>query len=536
MAFSIFLDLLRRTAAECLAAAVLEQFPGVRLIGGHATSTGFFYDFIFPFAFQSEFLPLIEERVRWIVKERRPIKTVEMMPENASSMFESRGQDIVAEVVKNQKNVLVELFQMGDFIDYCHLPYLPNVKEMTAFKLCEYVIEKNRTRLYGTAFTCREDLKKFIRSKQSLKIKDHIEWGEELQLYVPYQNGWSWLPKGEKLRQILISFWKSQLYDQGFDFVSTPRFPVCSSCPISEMTSAHLHLLSAHLKKQGTVRLVEGSSILQTEDNGPFLGLLSSRSFWTDQAHIYCSEHRFLQECISSLQFILKISKILSFEEYRIVLCSSGPRHKRLSNHWKKGERVLIQALQDARLEYAIDDTVQLLNGPRVEIRIKDILGREWSGPFIGLDCIQPIQFGLQNAVIVRSMFNSLERIVALLLEKNDGMLPFWLASEQARIIAVGEKQMDYAGELSRFLSSYGLRVKVEWEDEKLSKRMYNALSEHVPFAIVVGQNEADSRTVSVRACRSEETQRMSWEALSDLLTRESCELAQHTGNLNFEN
>ena len=522
------LDVLRRTAAEIMAAAVLERFPNVKLIGGQSTPVGFYYDFIFPFSFQKEFLILIEERMRLIIKEKRPIKTLEIIPDNAGALLDHHSQEIRAQLVRSQNDVLVRLFQVGDFIDFCCPPYLVDTGEIKAFKICEFSEEAREElgsfiRLYGAAFFEAQELKKFLKSDQSLKIKDHIELGKELDLFSPCREMgagfWRWHPKGEFLRQELLKFWTEEMRNKNFEFTSTPRQYHLHRqyCPVAELSMSHIQLFSANFcaNNQATVRLAECSFVQPPKSDKILCGMLDSQAYFRDQGHIFCAEEHLIEECISSLQFILKISKILSFEEYRLVLCSSSTYHKKHQASWKKSERLLIQTLRLSQLKYTVDEKAGVLHGPRIEVRIKDALGREWTGPFLGLDCVQ----SMQHIIIVLSMFSSMERTVALMLEKNEGVLPFWLAPEQVRVIAVNEQQAKYARDLSCTLQSLGIRVQVDQQNEKLSKRMYNAMFDHVPYAVVVGKREEQSRMATVRAYNRKETESMSLEMLVQKLT-----------------
>jgi threonyl-tRNA synthetase len=523
------LDALRRTSAEVMAAAILELFPNAQLIGGGQTIVGFYYDFHFPFSFKNEFLTLIEERIRLIVKEKRPIKILEMMPENAGALLAHKGQNTRAEAVRAQRDLLVSMFQMGEFVDYGHPPYLSDAGDAAVFKVTEFSEEEHEelgsfTRFYGTAFFDSVDLKKFIKSGQSLKFKDHVQWGKQLDLFSPCREIgpglWRWHPKGESLRHILLNLWKEESSKQNFQFISTPRHYKRHYCPISEIAASHIQtFISISSRADLPVRLAECAYVQPPESDPLLNGMISSLAYFRDQEHIFCSEEQLLEECISSLQFILKNSKILSFEEYQLALCSRGANHKKAHPSWKKSERLLIQALRHSQLEYIVDDKTEVLNGPRIEVRIKDILGREWTGPFVGIDCVHPSLWGLQHAVVVRSMFGSLERILALMIERSEGILPFWLAPEQVRVIAVNEQLAGYANDLSGTLESLGIRVKVDRGKDKLSKRMYDALCEKVPYAVVVGKQEQQLKTAAVRAYNSNETESMSLEALIQKLT-----------------
>ncbi len=516
--------MLRRSAAEIMAAAVLELFPNIQLIGGSHIPNGFYYDFLFPFSFKKEFLTIIEERIRLIVKEKRAIGALEMVPANAAEFLKHKGQGIRSEAARCQDGILIPLFQMGEFVDLIEPPYLEDAGEASVFKVIEFD-EKHHDRLgsfiriFGTAFFDGAELKKFIKSRSSLNFKDHVELGKELDLFSPCkemgEGFWRWHPKGEAVRQIVSDFWKQEHIKQNFQFVSTPRRYRREYCPIAEIAAGHIQtFISMSSPSDLPARFAECTYVQPSESDNVSNGMLGSKAYFRDQEHIFCSEETLLEECISSLQFILKILKILSFEGYRFAFCSNGPSNKKGHANWKKSERLLIQALRLTQLEYIVDDKAEVLNGPRIEVRIKDIVGREWTGPFLGIDCVQTLQMGVRQAVIVRSMFSSLERMLALMIERSEGVLPFWLAPEQTRVIAVNEQCVDYANELCSTLQSLGMRANVDRGTDKLSKRMYEALREKVPYSVVVGRQEQRSKTVAVRAYQSQETEIMSLDAL----------------------
>lgn len=508
MVYSLFhmtpSDLLemRCSAAKIMAAAVLELFPDAQLVEGRGIPLGFYYDFAFPFAFQKEFIPLIEERMKKIVKEGASVKCFEMVPSNAASFLEHRRQLLRAEIVGGQRSSLVQMVQWGEFADYWEHESPFAMEKVGAFKIKEasekgWEEDFQIVRIVGTAFEDKESLKAFLKNKVTLEPIDHIQLGKELNLFTPSeQTGeWLWHPRGEIVRQLLIDFWKKENEKQNFQFVSTPMS--------EDMTAAHLELRAAIAGAQ-PMRLAE-----------------CRQSF--DRAHIICSEGGLLEESISSLQFLDKIFKILRFE-YQWVLCTHGPGYNRCHKAWKESIVLLKKALEQCGLEYRVDQCSDSMNGPAVEMRISDAFGKECSGPYLKLDCIHAHQFGLKEPLIVRSIFNSLERTIALLLENAEGEVPFWLAPEQVRVFAVGGQAEKAVDELCRALKDLGLRVAKDCKSEGLGQRMHDALKEKVPYTVVIGDRELTSGSVTVRASLSKVEQRMSTEALVEMLNRKDFE------------
>lgn len=503
---------LRCLAVEILAAAAVELFPGTLLVDGGATALGFYYDFQFPFSFQKEFCHLIEERMRAIIKERRELRLLEMVPSNAASFLEHRKQPLRAQKARMAKDPLVALVQMGEFVDLCNPACLSYEGEL-AFKIQEaYPVPGTSTiRMVGTAFPDKQELKKFLKEAPPFEGRDHLQLGEELDLFHVEEAGCFWHPKGEVLRQTLLDFWKKELTIQGFDFVSTPR-QLSGESPSRELLLAHTHFFSS--RAWPVLRLAESSFIPSGSESAE--SLLESSTGFFDREHRFCREKELFKECISSLQFILKISKIFPFR-HRLVLCS--PPGKGL---YLERLEILKEALKECGLEYSTQEALGEVDGPSLELRLQDGLGREWTGPYMGIDCKLNAEKKLSHAVVVQSAFYSLERFVALMVESLGGAFPLWLAPEQMRILPLSEGKEAEAQALGDQLRARGLRVWVDCRKEKLGERMHDALRERVPYSIVVGDREQKSGKVSVRAYGARQEQLVSLEALMEMLNRET--------------
>lgn len=490
---------LRRTAAELLAAAVLELFPGTYLHCGEGSYLGFQYDFIFPFPFQKEFLPLLEEKMRLIAKEMRPIVMREMVPKNAAQFFKHRGQFQKAALLEELEDPLVSIFEMGEFFDVCPTPYSQHSGESGYFKLLDVTeFSDKRIRIQGNAFFEKEELKKFLKKYNQFAGKDHITLGRETRLYTPYKKDlWQWLPKGEVVRSLLLDWWKEEHHKQNFQFVVTPKV-----ANLEELTAAHVDISS---------RVAEWGFFENEWDEEQFEGMFRARISTCDQAHLFCGKGDLLRECISSLQFIIKISKILSFE-WQLTLCVG---HARRNSLWRKASAILEEALKECGLTWTMDEESVVDCGPRVEVRIADGLGRFWPGPFLKVD--------LSRNCIVRSMFGSLERFVALLVEQGEGSLPFWLAPEQVRVFAVGVSEIEAATRCAKLLSEKGLRVRLDDQGkEKLAKRLHEALREMVPYCIFIGSRERNLETVAVRTYKAQKEELIKMETLVQKLIEQN--------------
>jgi threonyl-tRNA synthetase len=524
---------LRRTAAELLAAAVLELFPGASLLRGEGSHLAFHYDFIFPFSFQKEFLPLLEERMRFIAKEKRPIFMREMVPQNAVQFFKHLKQFEKAALLEEVDDSLVSIFEMGGFFDVCLGPYPQHSGESGCFKLLDATelseipnrfqklefqhsrrpkfepgeaenqflkhVGYKRIRIRGNAFFEKEELKRFLKKFHHFEGKDHVTRGRERGLYTSYKKGlWQWLPKGEILRSHLLDWWKEEHRKQNFQFVITPKVAT-----FEELTAAHCPF---------SPRVAEiGFFESEWQEGEESEGMFRSQAFTCDIAHLFCGKGDLLYECISSLQFITKISKILSFE-WQLALCVGSLRQSAL---WKKTSKILEKALEKCGLTWTVDEESPVDCGPRIEVRIADGLGRFWPTSFLKVD--------LFRSCIVRSMFGPLERFVALLVEQETGSLPFWLAPEQVRVFTVGAFDVEAAKQCVERLSEKGLRV---WLDdrteEKLPRRLHEALKEMVPYCIFIGSRERDLAMIPVRTYNAQKEELMKMEVLIQKLIEQN--------------
>ncbi len=416
---------LRQTAAELLASAAVDLFPGVLLSFGAGTDNLFFYDFVFPFAFKQDMLPLLEERMRLVVKQRPLIKQLDMMPGNAASLMRHHKQYIITDALKKTRLGTVQMIQIGEFTDWCESSFSQEWNFAAQFKLFQfYSIEREEglvTRVIGTLFLEKDALKAIIKNAPEFKDCGHLALNQKLHLWVPIAGGslWSWAPMGQAVLERLLKWWRKELKSQDFQFVTTP------SVLMGDKGGTDLALRDAHteifLKTARASRLAEVSYVLGSGDCDAKNGLLETKGWVTDRAHFFCPEEELLQHCISSLQFIIKIPKILGFK-FQIVLYSSqggsfgGTQKKNL-----KGVQLLEQALQQDGLDYLIGINPQLQRAAAIVVRLSDSLGRWWDGPFLRIDDSKKLKEGY--SLLERSSFGSIERFIALFLELKGGDL-----------------------------------------------------------------------------------------------------------------
>ncbi len=513
---------LNQTAAVLMAAAVTELFPGALIVGGQGTPERFFYDFVFPFEFQTDFLSLIEERMRLIVREKRPVRTLEMMPDNAAAMMRHRGQPLAAESLLQVERAVIDMCQIGEFAAYAPLPLLgelaiPYFKILEGFSL--NTAQSKVIRIVGAAAP-EKDLLKAICKQPSVSSRSHLTLALEAEMLQPLSEEglWLWLPQGEALRRMLVRFWEEEHAKQNFSFVSSPAAFIGEG---GEGSIAQAHREAFF--RFGTKRTAEIALVSHPQSSDPSLGLLSPKAYFADRSHIFCPDEKLLEECISSLQFILKIPKILGFE-FEIVLSVSSQGSQKTRS---KATAILRQALEEAGAAYTVEKEDRFGTLASIDIRIADALGRRWTGPFLSIpEVAMPVGKG---SMLIRSAFSSLERMTALLLEQKGGWLPLCLAPEQARILIATGKSDPYAGQVCEALRAQGFRAIIERRECTLKARLYKAMMEKVPYVILLGEREEKAKALTVRAYGESQEQTLS---LDEFCMRLKSEMGSETSEL----
>jgi threonyl-tRNA synthetase len=512
---------LNQTAAVLLAAAVVDLFPGVLIANGQGTPERFFWDFVFPFEFQPDFLTLIEERMRFILREKKPVKLLEMMPSNAAAMMRHRGQFLAADALLELNRATVEMCQIGEFIAYSSAPFLkelaiPFLKLFESFPLD--TAHRKRIRIVGAAAK-EKDFLKALAKQPSVSSRSHQTLAREMGMLEPLaeEGFWMWCPKGELLRRRWVQFWQEQHAKQGVSLVSSPA---------AFLGKGDQGLMQSHREyflRFGAPKVAEIALVTDPQKTDPSLGLFSLKAFFVDRTHLFFPDEKLLEECISSLQFILNIPKILRFEfEIVLSLSSQCPQKARA-----KGMSLFQQALEKAGVAYTLEKEYRAGILASIDVRIPDALGRRWTGPFLRLpEAAMPEGKG---NLLVRSAFGSLERMTALLLEKKGGWLPLFLVSEQVRILIVSGKSGLYANQVNQVLGGQGIRATVEGCGGALKARLYKAMMEKVPYVIVLGEKEEKAKILTVRAYGENKEQTMS---LDEFCVRLKCEMESKASEL----
>lgn len=540
---------LRQSAAELLAFAVMELFPGVILVDSYVTEFGFYYDFIAEQLIDANAIHLIEEKMRGLAKENRQVRTLEMMRENAMMLFEHHGQPIKAQLVSQARENIVAILQIDQFYDYCPVLSIEKTSEVSAFKILKiertrcYLSEEGEidvVRIRGTGFFEKDNLKKYVKSLQLAKKVDHRQIGQDMRLFEQVEEissaAWTLMANGTILRKTLYDFWVEIHRTQQFIFLTTPNlvkgsliktsgfydtianvdirtYPIEGVDYVIPFSLAPSHAICYQKKQRSSrelpVRFAECANVCLPDIEGKLWGILNSSLVHADAAHLFCIPEELEGELISSLQFIDKFIKIFGFE-YHWYLCGRGRKFSGTPHQWKQNREIFVKAFEAAGMAFTEGDDSSFA-GPYAETQLVDSLGREWKGPRLSLDFNIPERFGLRYQapggeirvpiMLVRTLFGSFERFIAILIEHFAGHFSVWLAPEQVRVISVLEKNAAYADGVCQAIEECGYRATSDCRREQLGSKIHSAESEKVPYLLIVGDKEEKQGLITVRSC-----------------------------------
>jgi len=540
------LPTLRHSCSHIMAQAVKQLFPDVKLAIGPAIEDGFYYDFAKPEPFTSEDLLRIEQRMSEIIVKDLPFVREERPREAAIRFFEERGEPFKVEILKGIDAATVSLYRQGDFVDLCRGPHVPSTGHIRAFKLlsCSGAYwrgsEKNPMlqRIYGTAWLSREDLDKYLWRLEEAKKRDHRKLGRELDLFV-FQDvspgAAFWLPKGMVIFRELERFWRDVHDARGYQEISTPvlvhkrlweqsghwdhyrenMFLVEAeeqtfslkpmNCP--ESTYVYRHHLRSY--RDLPLRFSELGRLYRFERSGTLAGMFRVRQFTQDDAHIYCRPDQLQAEIMGVIEIVQLLYGAFGFEP-RFFLSTKPEKAMGDPALWQQAEAALQDALAKRDLPHELRAGEGAFYGPKIDVVISDVLGRDWQLATIQLDFVMlPERFALEYidadgqpkrpVAIHRAIYGSFERFVGILTEHFAGAFPTWLAPVQARVLPVSEKVAAYGRSVFERLREAGIRAELDDRNEKLNYRIREAQLQKIPYMLIVGARESQDGTVSVR-------------------------------------
>jgi threonyl-tRNA synthetase len=569
------LHILRHSAAHVMAEAVKDLFPGVKVTIGPAIENGFYYDFDYERAFEPNDLPAIEKRMTEIIDKDLPFIRSEVPRSEALEFFKTQGEPYKVELIEDLAEDIVSLYKQGNFTDLCRGPHLPSTGRIRAFHLTTVAgaywrgDERNAmlSRIYGVAFSDHESLDAYLKNLEEAKKRDHRRLGRELDLFSIHEDLGSglilWHPKGGTIRTIIEDFWRQEHYNAGYEIVYSPHigraklwqtsghlefyqesmyspmdiegedfFIKPMNCPF------HIMIYRSRIRsyRELPLRWAEMGTVYRYERSGVLHGLLRVRGFTQDDAHIFCRPDQIEDEVLSCLDLTLHLLRSFGFHEYDIMLSVRDPERKEKyigdDDMWEMAEKSLVKALKRRELSYKREEGEAVFYGPKIDIKIKDALGRAWQCTTIQFDFNLPERFDMtfigkdgrehRPYMVHRALLGSLERFFGVLIEHYGGAFPVWLAPVQAIILTITDRHIRYGKDILEALSGAGVRTECDFRNEKLSYKVREAQMKKIPYMVVIGDKEMESGTVTVRVRDGRNLPPMSPDKLTATITEES--------------
>ncbi|HEY5621345.1 MAG TPA: threonine--tRNA ligase [Pontiella sp.] len=541
------LDRLRHSTAHVMAAAVCRLFDDVQLDIGPATDDGFYYDFDLEARLTPEDFERIEAEMQKIIDEDQPFECLTVSRDEARELL--KGQKYKLERLADiPEGTPITFYTCGDFMDLCAGPHVESTGRLRAFKIMNVAGSYYRghetnpmlQRLYGTAFTNPKQLRFYLKQIEEAKKRDHRRLAKDLDLFSISENVGPglvhWHPKGARIRSIIEDFWKKEHFRNGYDLVYTPHvgkanlwatsghldfyregmyaamdvdgqeyFIKPMNCPF------HVEIYKSTLRsyRELPLRWAELGTVYRYEKAGTLHGLFRVRGFTQDDAHIFCTVEQIEDEVKEVIRFCNLIWKTFGFTEVKAYLSTRPEKAVGEEARWEQATRSLEAAIQAEGLPYEVDEGGGAFYGPKIDLKVKDAIGREWQTSTIQFDFNLPERFDLKYIgddgeahrpyMVHRALFGSLERFFGILTEHYAGGFPVWLAPEQVRILPLSDEQLDYADEVLTALREADIRATVDKKQGKLNGKVKNAQLDKVPYMLIIGKQEQESSQVAVR-------------------------------------
>lgn len=545
------LETLRHSASHIMADAVKQLYPDVKLGIGPAIEDGFYYDFDRKEPFVPEDLAKIEARMREIVARDDKFVSETMKKKDAAALFKKMGEKYKLEIIEDLEGDEVTVYRHGNFTDLCKGPHVDSTGEVKSFKLLSIAgaywrgSENNPMlqRIYGTAFPTEKETDEYLRIIEESKKRDHRKLGRELELFTIEDNIGAGLvlyyPKGAMLRSIIEDFIRKEHLKRGYEFVRGPHIMKSDiwiqsghygyykenmyifkiegqefaikpmNCP------AHIMVYKSRVRsyRELPIRYFELGDVYRHEKSGVLHGLLRVRGFTQDDAHIFCTREQAEDEIMKVIDFVKDVMDVFGFKDFNIEVSTKPHKYIGKDEDWETAQAALMNALKKKGLSFGICEGEGAFYGPKIDIKIKDALKRQWQCATIQCDFALPERFELKYAgedckehrpiMLHRVILGSLERFIGALIEHYAGEFPLWLAPTQIVLIPITNKQNDYAENLRLEFAAEGLRPEIDRRDEKMQKKIRDAELEKIPYMLIVGEKEASSGSVSVRSKKS---------------------------------
>lgn len=566
------LEIIRHSTAHLMAQAVKELFPEAQVTIGPAIENGFYYDFSYTRAFTPEDLKAIEARMDELVKKNIPIVREEMPREEAIDFFKALGEHYKAEIISSiPAGEVISLYRQGDFVDLCRGPHVPSTGCLKVHHLMKVAgaywrgDSKNEMlqRIYGTAWATKDEQKAYLEMLAEAEKRDHRRLGRELDLFHLQDEAPGmvfWHAKGWALWQVIEQFMRRVYQDNGYEEVKAPQLLDRSlwersghwakyrdnmfttesenryyalkpmNCP------GHIQIFNSKLRsyRDLPLRIGEFGQCHRNESSGSLHGLMRVRGFTQDDGHIFCTEDQILAECEAFTALVQKVYKTFGFSDIAYKVATRPAMRIGEDAVWDKAEHALMASLDALGIKYEVLVGEGAFYGPKIEYHLKDCLGRSWQCGTVQVDFQMPGRLGAEYVaednsrkipvMLHRAILGSLERWIGMLIEEFAGAFPVWLAPIQCAVTSITDNQGAYAKDVAAKLHAAGLRVQTDLRSEKINYKIRELSLQKLPYILVVGEKEAQTGTVSVRARRGENLGVMSLDAFIERISTENRE------------
>ncbi|WP_297324226.1 threonine--tRNA ligase [Nitrosomonas sp.] len=563
------LEIIRHSCAHLLAHAVKELFPDAQVTIGPVIDDGFYYDFSYKRAFTPEDLIAIEKRMLEISKRDLKIERKVLERSDAIDFFKQQGEHYKAQIIESiPGDEDLSLYSQGNFTDLCRGPHVPTTSKIKVFKLMKVAGAYWRgdsnnemlQRIYGTAWTNKDDQKDYLHRLEEAEKRDHRRLGKQLDLFHVQDEAPGmvfWHPKGWTLWQQIEQYMRSILNQNGYQEIRTPQildknlwvrsghwenfrenmFTTNSderdfaikpmNCP------GHVQIFNQGLRsyRELPIRLAEFGSCHRNEASGALHGIMRVRAFTQDDAHIFCTEDQIQDEVVRFIDLLKSVYADFGFKELLVKLSTRPQKRVGSEVQWDKSEAALEAAVNEAKLEWELQPGEGAFYGPKIEFSLKDCIGRVWQCGTLQLDFSMPDRLGAEYVaednsrqvpvMLHRAILGSLERFIGILIENYAGAFPLWLSPEQVVVLNISRGQADYAQEVATQLKYHGIRVGLDLRNEKITYKIREHSLQKLPYQIIVGDEEVRTNKVAVRNRVGEDLGQMTLQALIERLKEE---------------
>ncbi len=565
-------EIIRHSTAHLLAQAVKRLYPSAQVTIGPVIEDGFFYDFAFERSFTPEDLVVIEMKMRELAELDQPVERKLWARERAVAYFESLGEHYKAEIIRSiPASEDLSLYSQGEFTDLCRGPHVPSTGKLRAFKLTKiagaYWRGDSRNamlqRIYGTSWGDAKSLEAYLKRLEEAEKRDHRRLGKQLNLFhfqedAPgmafwHERGWTlWQQIEQYLRGVLrkhgyrevrcpqildSNLWKRSGHWENFRenmFVTDSEEREFAVKPMN--CPGHVQIFNQGLKsyRDLPLRMAEFGACHRNEPSGALHGLMRVRAFTQDDAHIFCTEAQIQDEVAAFIELLTAVYEDFGFREIQIKLSTRPAKRVGTDETWDKSEQALRQALDSKGIAWDLQPGEGAFYGPKIEFSLRDSIGRIWQCGTIQLDFSLPTRLGAEYVaddntrrapvMLHRAILGSLERFIGILIEHHAGILPTWLAPMQVAVLSITERFAEFALEVSESLENQGFRAIADLRNEKIGLKIREHTLQRIPYLLVIGEREVESRTVAVRTRSGEDLGTM---AIDQFSTRLGTDIAR---------